>query len=99
MTPMNEPGRKDDTGKLRWSLMPFNELSEVLAVLEHGASKYGANNWIHVKPLRERYFDAAMRHLMAWWSGEKNDPESGHSHLAHVICCLIFLMWEDNRNR
>lgn len=98
MIQTNETGRKDDHGKPRWSLMPFKELSEVLSVLEYGASRYGMNNWANVTPLRERYFDAAMRHLTAWWSGEKNDPESGRSHLAHSICCLIFLMWNDNNH-
>lgn len=96
MTLKNEIGRKDDKGKPRWSLMPIRELSQVLSVLEHGANKYGVNNWTNVTPFSERYFNAAMRHLTAWWSGEKNDPETGINHLAHVICCLIFLMWNDN---
>lgn len=96
MTQTNEPGRKDDSGKPRWSLMPFKELSEMLLVLEYGASKYGANDWTNVAGFRDRYFNAAMRHFMAWWSGERNDPESGHGHLAHAACCLVFLMWNDN---
>ena len=99
MTQTNEPGRKDDSGKPRWSLMPFNELLEILLVLEHGASKYGVNNWKNVTESRDRYFNAAMRHLMAWWCGERNDPESGRGHLAHAACCLIFLMWNDNNLR
>lgn len=98
MTLMNKSGRKDDQGKPRWSLMPIRELSQVLAVLEHGANKYGVNNWVNITPLRARYFNAAMRHLTAWWLGEKNDPETGLSHLAHSICCLIFLLWSDNNN-
>lgn len=65
MTLMNKSGRKDDQGKPRWSLMPIRELSQVLAVLEHGANKYGVNNWVNVTSLRERYFNAAMRHLTA----------------------------------
>ena len=97
MIQTNEPGRKDDLGKPRWSLVPFRELSEVLSVLEYGASKYGANNWANVTEPRDRYFNAAMRHLLAWWSGEKADPESGRSHLAHAICCLLFLAWNDNK--
>ena len=95
MIPMNEIGQKNDSGKPRWSLMPFRELSEVLAVLEHGALEYGANNWKNVTPMRDRYFNAAMRHLLAWWGGDRDDPDSGRSHLAHAICCLIFLMWGD----
>lgn len=40
-----------------------------------------------------KYFDAAMRHLTAWISGERLDPESGRSHLAHAICCLLIMLW------
>lgn len=36
-----------------------------------------------------------MRHLTAWWGGEKSDPESGEHHLAHLGCCVIFLLWFD----
>lgn len=94
---MTQPtdGKKDDTDKMRWSLLPFREIAQVVKVLQHGAQIYGDNNWVKVKPLRERYFNAAMRHITAWWEGETKD-ESGHHHLAHAMCCLIFLMWADN---
>jgi hypothetical protein len=43
------------------------------------------------------YYDAALRHLMAWFDGETIDPESGLSHLAHVMaCCNILLDAEKN---
>ena len=42
---------------------------------------------------KERYYDAAMRHLYAWFNGEPKDIETGESHLAHAICCLLFLLW------
>ncbi len=34
---------------------------------------------------------AAQRHLIAHYSGEDIDPESGLPHLAHASCCLMFL--------
>ena len=39
---------------------------------------------------------ACHRHLQAWWSGERLDKESGLPHLAHAVCCLLFLMWGDD---
>ena len=30
-------GRKNDTGKPRWSLLPLTSLNAILAVLEYGA--------------------------------------------------------------
>jgi hypothetical protein len=90
-----EEGRKDDTGKLRWSLLPWRHVKTVVQVLEVGAAKYGENNWTKVKDRRRRYFDAAQRHLTAWWMGEPVDKEDGLSHLAHAVCCLLFLMEGD----
>jgi hypothetical protein len=58
-----------------------------------GKKKYGANNWMKLENAPERYYNALMRHMTAWWGGESIDPESGYSHLAHAGCCLIFLLW------
>jgi hypothetical protein len=95
---VNPTGRKGDAGKLRFTLLPFDAVSEVVRVLMFGANKYGDHNWIAVDNAHERYFDAAMRHLVARKEGERNDPESGLSHLAHAVCCGIFLLAMDLRN-
>ncbi len=90
-------GQKYDTGKLRWNLIPFDCLSEIIRVLMHGAKKYSEYGWKKVPRAKERYFSAAMRHLTSWWQGEKIDRESGLNHLAHAGCCLLFLMWHDKK--
>lgn len=87
-------GEKHDTGKLRWDLLHYDAIEEVVRVLTYGAQKYDDENWKKVPGLRRRYFAAAMRHLTKWWMGEKNDPESGLHHLAHASCCIMFLMWK-----
>lgn len=90
-------GTKHDAGKPRWSLLPEGVVSEVVHVLEFGAARYGADNWKYVADPCPRYYDAAMRHINAWWEGSQvNDPETGKNHLAHAICCLMFLLWMDN---
>jgi hypothetical protein len=38
------------------------------------------------------YYDAAMRHLMAYFDGQDLDPESGLPHLAHVMACASILI-------
>jgi hypothetical protein len=85
------PGRKDDSKKLRYSLLPLVALEEVVRVLEFGAEKYAVDNWRKVPDGKVRYWDAAMRHVLAYKRGELLDPESGLSHLAHAICCLMFI--------
>ena len=85
-------GRKSDTGKRRFSLFPLEAVFAIVDVLEYGARKYAPGNWRHVSNAKQRYYDAAMRHLMAWGSDEKLDSESGHPHLAHAACCLVLLI-------
>ena len=88
-------GRKFDGGKPRFGLIPPNALLEVVDVLTYGAQKYDDENWKKVPDSKRRYFDAAQRHLWAWKSGEQNDQETGKNHLAHALCCLMFLYEHD----
>lgn len=30
--------------------------------------------------------------MWSWVAGERCDPETGESHLAHAACCLLFLL-------
>ena len=85
-------GKKYDEGKLRFSLMPLLATESMNRVLEFGAAKYGVDNWREVEDGERRYFDAAMRHLMAWMRGDPIDDESGLPHLAHAMCCIAFLL-------
>lgn len=87
-------GQKFDKDKLDWTLLPWKEVEQVLQILEFGAKKYSRDNWKHIEPAR--YEKAAMRHLISYVTGELNDPETGKSHLAHLVCNALFLMWNDN---
>lgn len=93
--PLPPPGVKHDSRKPRWSLLPKTALHEIVQVLEFGATKYAPDNWQRVPDARTRYYDALMRHVEAWWNGEKTDPETGLHHLAHAGCCVLFLLWLD----
>ncbi len=94
---MSQGGVKHDGGKPRFSLLPWSSVRHVVDVLEFGACKYAVNNWQRVDDARQRYTDAALRHVIALAEGERRDPESGLSHAAHAVCCLLFLMWFDDR--
>ena len=88
-------GRKFDGGKLQYGLVPPLALKAVVDVLTFGAEKYEPDNWKHVPDSKRRYFDALQRHVWAWKEGEQLDPESGRHHLAHALCCLMFLYEHD----
>jgi hypothetical protein len=85
-------GVKYDGGKPQWSLMPWDALTEVVDVLTYGAKKYSPDNWKIVPNARQRYIDAGFRHFTAYAAGEKNDSETDMNHLAHAMCCMLFLL-------
>ena len=94
---VRQSGMKFDSNKPRHSLLPKGAVNSVIEVLEFGAKKYSADNWQEVDNAKERYYNAAMRHIDSWWNGEKCDPETGIHHLAHAATNLFFLMWFDNK--
>lgn len=66
---------------------------KIAEVAGFGARKYARYNFAKGFPW-SLSFDALMRHLLAFWGGEENDPESGLPHLAHAgwhcMCLLTF---------
>lgn len=91
-------GRKDDQDKNRLDLIEPEFIEGVGKVLTFGAEKYEENSWQKVDNAENRYYAAAMRHLLAWRRGEKIDPESGLSHLDHVACNMMFLQHFDRED-
>lgn len=90
-------GLKFDAGKPLMSLLPVGTLEKVAEVLTFGAKKYSANSWQNVDNAETRYLDALMRHLEAHRRGEERDPDSGLTHLQHLTCNALFLLWFQGR--
>ena len=90
--PDDNPKTQYGEKKLKMSSTPVMPLQEMGKVFELGAKKYGRYNWRLHAVSATVYYDAALRHLMAWFEGEDTDPESGVSHLAHVMACMAILM-------
>ena len=85
-------GQKDDIGKTRYDLVPWTAVEEMVKVLTFGAKKYDPDNWRYVPDAHDRYFAAALRHLVAYKRGEEKDKETNLSHLAHAMCCVAFIL-------
>lgn len=86
------PGAKLDSGKTRAALCFSgfaNALQRVAEVTTVGAKKYSPNGWMQVDNGSERYSDAAFRHQLSLWSGEKVDEDTGCDHEAQVIWNLL----------
>ena len=90
-------GVKDDSAKLRYDLIDFQGIEQMVSVLTMGALKYGPDNWKNVED--ERYVAAMLRHLFAHQLGETIDRESGQPHLAHVMCNVMFLLAKTNNKQ
>lgn len=84
-------GIKYDSDKVRLDLWSPYAIQETGVVLTFGAEKYVAYNWARGL-LYSRVYAALLRHLLAWWNGEELDSETGRPHLAHAMCCLMFLL-------
>lgn len=89
---INNP--KHAAGKAKASLhcIPPVALVAEGAVMQGGADKYGEFNWGEAGVVASIYYDAILRHLLAWYTGEDDDPESRQSHLAHIRACAGILL-------
>jgi len=90
---MTLTGIKYDQDKLDYTLLPWSSVDQVVQVLEFGAEKYTKNNWQLVS--KERYLKALFRHVIAYAQDETLDSESQLPHLAHAVCCALFILYED----
>lgn len=97
---------KDAVGVKKVSLHVVSSavLMEISLGMLEGARKYGSHNYRVAGVRASVYYDAAMRHLMAWWEGEDIDPDSGLSHVTKAMSCLHVLRdsmfmenWVDDR--
>lgn len=86
-------GRKFDSAKLRWSLLPWGPLETVVELLELGARKYAPDNWKYVPDAEARYLDAMTRHMVEIQKGNHIDPETQLPHLAAVVANALFALW------
>lgn len=84
-------------GKLRWSLVDFKSLEPMVRVLEKGAFKYDDHNWKKGMPATQ-ISESLLRHMFAFMNGEENDPETNESHLGHVMCNVMFLIYNLREN-
>ena len=93
---MKDQNAKADVGKLDIYLVPPELFEAVAKIRMYGNEKYhDPDNWKTVEI--DRYYSAAMRHLLAWRKGEDRDQESGYPHLWHAACNLAFMIALEDR--
>lgn len=85
-------GTKQDNNKPQVSLIPSEAIIEMAKAFTYGAQKYSAHNFkLGIK--YSRLIDAALRHLLAFNSGEDIDSESNNNHLGHALASMAMLTY------
>lgn len=89
-----KPGKKDDFGKPKLELLPWDALVLVGRVLTQvvDSGRYSRENWRNVEHWRQRYLGAIQRHIADYYMGVRIDPDSELPTLAHVACDALFLL-------
>ncbi|MGH0000092.1 dATP/dGTP diphosphohydrolase domain-containing protein [Pseudovibrio ascidiaceicola] len=90
--PDNNPKAVLGTAKPSLSVIPPVAIFHLGQAMEDGEKKYGLMNWRENQVSASVYYNAALRHLMAWWDGEQKASDSGVHHLAHVMGCMAILL-------
>lgn len=82
--------RLDD--KLRWELLPLEDVEDIVRVYTAGAKKYGPDQWQNLPDGIRRYKAALLRHLVEFDKGNEIDEETGCRHLAAVAWNAIAML-------
>jgi hypothetical protein len=92
-TEWKDTNPKDSVGCTKPPLhcIPTPVLFEVGMGMYEGGWKYREANWRVIGVRASIYYDAALRHLTAWWDGEDIDPASKIHHISKVMSCLAVL--------
>ena len=104
MIKKENPKEEFGSKKIPMSVISAPFLSELALAMYEGARKYGRHNYRTSNIKASTYYDACMRHLMAWFEGEDIDPDSGICHLTKVAACIAVIRdsmiqgkWIDDR--
>jgi hypothetical protein len=84
-------GTKFDCDKVRMDLLDAYAIEQLAAVLTFGEKKYAAHDW-RMGISTSRLLAALLRHVFSYLGGQDNDEESGLSHIAHAMCCCMFII-------
>jgi hypothetical protein len=95
----NNPKTLAALKKSRLSDVPPVSLFALGAAMSDGADKYGRFNYRDTSATASVFYDAILRHLTDWYSGEDYADDSKVHHLGHIMAsCAILLDTMRNGN-
>ncbi|TXR49902.1 dATP/dGTP diphosphohydrolase domain-containing protein [Phyllobacterium endophyticum] len=72
--------------------VPTTALLHLMRAMADGARKYGRMNWREKTVTASIYYDAAFRHMAAWYDGEEDATDSKVHHLGHAMACFAIIL-------
>lgn len=75
----NKKGGSQSDAPFRFDLIDSRAMFALAQILDHGAKKYGENNWRKIDC--EDHLNRSLIHAYAWLAGDKQDD-----HLEHFFC-------------
>jgi len=81
--------------------LPFDALEEVCLVFQHGAGKYGKDDWAKPDNQSGDHVHKALGHLIHHLRGkhrETGEGGSGYRHLSHAVARLLMAIGREIRN-
>lgn len=93
LSKVKDSNPKDAIGiqKTPFSTVSAPVVAEMGVAMLEGALKYGRHNYRSIGVRTSVYYDAALRHLSAFWEGEDIDADSGMPHLVKAMATLMVL--------
>lgn len=81
--------------KARTAAIPPIAIMAMGAAMQNGADKYLPFNWRDTEVTATVFYNAMMRHLLEWYSGERSASDSGIHHLAHLMAGAAIILDAD----
>lgn len=81
----NEKGGSQSDIPVRFDLIDAKAMFEMAKVLDHGARKYGIDNWRLIDV--NDHLNHLLMHTFAYLAGDATDE-----HLSHILCRATFAL-------
>jgi len=85
------PKEGNGNKKVGLHVIPPSILLQTALALTEGEIRYSGYNWRSTPVRAGTYYDSTLRHLMSWFEGQDNDPDSNLPHIIKAIAGLIVL--------
>lgn len=96
--PDDNPKTAAAAKKPRMAAVPPIAIMALGTAMQTGADKYGLFNWRDTNVTATVFYNAMLRHLEQWYSGEQHASDTGVHHLAHLMAGAAIILDAEMNN-